>query len=86
VLVISDNTPGKTLEDVAKDYGMDDTLPSSKPNGGKPVDFTTPAIFDAKSIEALRAKMGRGRRSTFLTGPNGLTSPPALGRTLLGGG
>lgn len=67
----------------AKFKGPD--VPDAKETMGV-VDFTSRSLHDALSAEALRAKMGRGRKTTFLTGPGGSASPPTLGRTLLGGG
>lgn len=43
-------------------------------------------VREAHRSEKLRARMGRGRRSTFLTGPDGVTGDaPVRRHSLLGG-
>ena len=50
-------------------------------------ELTDEALRKRRSAEMLRLISGQGRKSTFLTGPTGLSTLPTLGKsTLLGGG
>lgn len=52
-----------------------------------PPDATDKAVQAARKRQALLLTMGRGRSSTFVSGPAGDTSAKPLGyRSLLGGG
>lgn len=71
------------LAEVAGEYG----LPVSDGSPPGAVDLADPTLQAARQSAKLRAAMGYNRQSTFLTGPNGDTSPPKLGTpTALGGG
>lgn len=47
--------------------------------------LTDPQINDIQGSQLMMLRANRGRASTFLTGPTGVTTGPKLGRTLLGG-
>lgn len=61
------------------------TTLETRPGPGLAGDATDATLQAARSNEILRERMMRGRAATFLTGPQGLTSPPPTGKTLLGG-
>lgn len=50
-----------------------------------PPDLTDKAVQEARARQARQLTLGQGRRSTFLTGPQGVTAQKPLGyQTLLG--
>jgi hypothetical protein len=63
------------IDKAAQNYGIEMGQP-------KPIDLQDDSLTAARQSELLRT--GRGRRSTFLTGPAADARP--LGKTLLGGG
>lgn len=89
--------PTKPPPDLVKDPGLKpgETFTGYKPDlvtktsdGGAP---PTPSLTDSqldgvRQSQLLMMKSGRGRGSTFLTGPTGLTNAPDLGRSVLPAG
>jgi hypothetical protein len=52
-----------------------------------PPDLTDKAVQEARARAARQLTLGQGRRSTFLTGPGGVTAPKPLAyKSLFGGG
>ena len=75
-------TPDDLLKRKAAEYGIPATDPD-KPNN---IDLSDETLKAARKTAKLRAAMGYGRTSTFLTGPQGVTMAPPLGApSLLGG-
>jgi hypothetical protein len=68
-----------------RDYseaGLPSTLPAE--TSLAPPDLTDSAVTDAQRLQMQRLLAGRGRRSSFLTGPLGAPGP-GLNRNVLGG-
>jgi hypothetical protein len=79
-LVINSTDPAATPSSKAAEYGLPD--PKAKPGN---LDLTDEKLQAARKAAKLRAAMGYGRSSTFLTGAAGDTSAMKLSvPTLLG--
>jgi hypothetical protein len=75
--------PGETYKTPKTGLG---TSTSGGLESGPPAtpSLTDPQLDAIRESQLLMLKSGRGRASTFLTGPTGLTDAPQLGSTVLG--
>lgn len=81
-LLLEDRTDArkKTAEEAAaEEAALDAAKPTLTP------DLTDETIAKSKRAQALRGMTGRGRSSTFLTGPLGATNGATGKKTLMGG-
>lgn len=91
-LTVGTSTPLDQVDTTGKDKSKYNPLDQSAlapymPQRPGQIDLTDETLMAARRSAKLRAAMGQGRASTFLTGPAGVAPAPTLGMsTVLGGG